>query len=94
MQVPAEFRHLAHCFHQDIMLTLGPTTEEGLVTHLLGFLQQSDQLVVKHFLTELLERNPSGAELQEIWQAAGPDWDFPDDRGLRKFLTMVRDMIE
>jgi hypothetical protein len=91
METPREFVHLAHCFHQDMFLNA--STEEGIVANALRCLRKPEQLVVKGFLTELLARNPAGAELQGIWNATGPDWGFPDDEGLRKFLTMIRDKI-
>jgi hypothetical protein len=60
----------------------------------LEHLNKKQQVVVKKFLEELLTRNPSGAELQQIWHAAGPDYDFPDDEHLRGMLTLIRDMSQ
>lgn len=91
MRVPDEFKHLAHCFHQDS--DLEASTAEEWIANALEFLRKPQQRVVKEFLTELLRGNPTGPELQEIWNGTGPDWGFGDDRELRVFLTMIRDMI-
>ena len=91
MQVPAEFRHLARCFHQDMLLEA--STEAGWIANALQCLDRSEQRVVKQFLTELLRRNPDGKVLQDIWSGTAPSWDFPHDEELRGFLAMVRDAI-
>jgi hypothetical protein len=94
METPTEFRRLAQHFHQDIDITLGPTTPEGLVAHLLRTLRRHQQLVVGQFLSELLKSNPSGDHLQAIWNSAGSDWGFEDSEELRAFLALIRDMID
>lgn len=91
MQVPKEFIHLVHCFHQDMMFFA--STEEGWVANALKFLRPVEKQVVKRFLTELLARDPDIEELQEIWDSAGPDWEFKGE-GLRYILAMIRDRIE
>jgi hypothetical protein len=92
MQVPAEFRHLAHCFHQDS--DLEASSAEEWIAYALRFLRKEQQIVVKRFLAELLRGNPTGAELQAVWEGTGPDWGFGDDEELRVFLAMIRDAIE
>jgi hypothetical protein len=92
MQVPAEFRHLAQCFHQDMLLE--GSTEAEWIANALRCLQKPQQRVVKQFLTELLRGNPDGKVLQEIWSGTAPSWDFPYDEELRGFLAMIRDAIQ
>ena len=92
MQVPAEFRQLARCFHQDMLLEA--STEAGWIANALQCLGQREQLVVKQFLTELLRARPDGKVLQALWNGASPNWAFPHDEELRGFLAMIRDAIE
>lgn len=89
--IPDEFRHLVHCFHQDILLFA--STEEGIVMHALRFLDPRQKEVVRKYLTDLLAENPDIGELQMIWDSAGPDW-FVEGEGLRALLEMIRDRIE
>jgi hypothetical protein len=53
-------------------------------------LNQRQQVIIKRFLQDLLARNPSDAELQRIWNDAGPDYDFENIRGV---LTLIREAI-
>ena len=92
MQIPQEFRHLAHCFHQDSDLMA--STAEQWVAYALGLINQDQKIVVKKFLTELLRGRPDGKVLQDVWESTGPDWGFGDDEELRLFLTMIRDAIQ
>ena len=92
MNTPPEFTHLAHCFHQDMFLEA--STEEGIVGNALRCLTKPQQQIVKGFLTELLARNPTGAELQDVWNNTGPDWGIPNYEGLRRFFAMIRDMAD
>jgi hypothetical protein len=91
MQVPAEFKYLAHCFHQDS--DLEASTAEEWVTNALRCLQSDQKRVVKRFLTELLLKNPDRSSLQKVWESTGPDWSFGDAEELRLFFTMIRDRI-
>jgi hypothetical protein len=92
MQVPAEFRHLAQCFLQD--MHLDASTEAEWITAALRRLDKPQQLVVKQFLTKLLRTNPDGKVLQAIWNGTDPNWGLPDDEELRGFLAMIRDAIQ
>ena len=92
MQVPAEFRHLAQCFHQD--MHLDASTEEEWIANALRCLGRPQQLVVKQFLAEFLRGHPDGRLLQEVWNGTEPNWGFPHDEELRGFLAMIRDSIE
>ena len=95
MRPPPEFHRLAELWHMDFFLDDMPDdpTEAGIVTTLLAQLTGPEKHAVKQFLTDLLKRNPSDAELEEMWQATRADWLFGDPRGLRKFLQMIRDEI-
>jgi hypothetical protein len=90
--VPPEFRTLAGCFHQDMLLE--GSTEAQWITDALECLDKSEERVVKQFLTELLRRNPEGNVLQALWYSTAADWSFPHDEELRGFLAMIRDAIQ
>lgn len=89
LPTPEEFVYLARGFHQDMMMFA--STEKGLVANALRLLNAKEQLIVKRFLTALLDLNPSGEELQNIWKSTDPDWGFDDD-GLRYMFALIRDM--
>jgi len=91
MHIPEEFRYLVLCFHQDI--DREASSEEELVTVLLEFLNPDKKAVVRSFLADLLSRNPSGAELQQMWRDCDPDWSIRKDEDLRHFLTTIRDRL-
>jgi hypothetical protein len=88
MPVPDEFTHLVHRFYQGSESEIS-TMEQWVALALRG-LNQRQQIIIKRFLRDLLARNPSDAELQRIWQHAGPDYDFENIRGV---LTLIRDAI-
>jgi hypothetical protein len=88
MLVPHEFTHMVHRFYQGSDADVS-TTKEWVALALRG-LDQRQQVIIKRFLQDLLARNPSDAELQRIWEDAGPDYDFGDIRGM---LTLIRDAI-
>lgn len=88
MLVPYEFTHMVHRFYQGSDADIS-TMQEWVGLALRG-LNQRQQVIIKRFLQELLARNPSDAELQRIWNDAGPDYDFEDIRGV---LTLIRDAI-
>ena len=91
LPVPEAFVYLAQGgFHQDSRRLA--RDEIAWIRHALGILSADQRRVVRQFLTELLALAPTGQQLQDIWQSTGPDWGFPDDEGLRPFLTLVRDM--
>ena len=92
MQVPAEFRQLARCFHQDMLLE-GSTKAEW-IANALRCLQKPQQRAVKQFLTEFLRGNPDGKALQALWNSTAADLYFPHDEELRGFLAMIRDAIQ
>lgn len=91
MQIPDEFRYLVLCLHQDI--DREASSEEELVSVLLEFLNSDKKAVVRSFLADLLSRNPSGAELQQMWQDCEPDWSIRKDEDLRHFLAAIRDRL-
>lgn len=91
MRLPQEFKHLAQCFYQGSAKEI--SSPEEWVALALEHLNKKQRAVVKQFLEELLSRNPSGAELQQIWRDTGPDYDFPNDEHLRGMLTLIHDMI-
>jgi hypothetical protein len=92
MVVPQEFEHLARGFYQGSgheVSTLQEWIEEALKR-----LNAKQKVVVKGFLTELLSGNHDEAELQHVWNSTSADYFVSGDRGLRTFLTMIRDAIE
>jgi len=89
MVVPDEFVYVAQCFYQGSDEEV--STMEEWVALALRCSNKQDQAVVKRFLQELLAQNPTDAELQRIWNDAGPDYFFEDIRGV---LTLIRDAIE
>ncbi len=89
MLVPKEFHRLVECFYQGSDEEVS-TIEEWIV-FALEYLNKQQRAVVKNFLQELLAQNPTDAELQRIWNDAGPDYFFYDIRGV---LTLIRDSIE
>ena len=91
MYIPDDFRYMVMCFHQDI--DREASNEEELITVLLEFLNADRKVAVRSFLTDLLSRNPSGGELQKMWQDCEPDWGIRDDQMLRRFLGMIRDRL-
>ncbi len=91
MHIPDEFLYLVRCFHQDI--DREASNEQELVTVLLEFLDADQGAAVRSFLAGLLSRNPSGAELQQMWRDCDPDWSIRRDEDLRHFLTTIRDRL-
>ena len=92
ISVPEDFRYLVRLFHQDIHLFV--STEKELARYLVEGLNPHQKMVVKEFVSSLLDREPDGEELQELWESCSPDWSFGDAEELRKFLAMTRDGIE
>jgi hypothetical protein len=88
MLVPDEFTHMVHRFYQGSHAEIS-TMEEWVALALRGMNRQQ-QAVIKRFLKDLLARSPSDAELQRIWDDAGPDYDFDDIRGV---LMLIRDTV-
>ncbi len=91
MYIPDEFRYMVMCIHQDI--DREASNEEELITVLLEFLNADRKAAVRSFLTDLLSRNPSGEELQEMWHDCEPDWGIGGDENLRHFLATIRDRL-
>ncbi|MBX9822997.1 MAG: hypothetical protein K2Y19_20510 [Afipia birgiae] len=91
MRVPAEFAHLVHCFYQGSSSEV--STMEEWVALALSHLGKQQKTIVKRFLQQLLARNPDDAELQQMWDDAGPDYGFPGP-SLRGVLTLIRDSID
>jgi hypothetical protein len=89
MVVPKEFDHVVQCFYQGSSAEV--STMEEWVALSLSFSNKQKQAVVKRFLQELLAQDLTEAELQRIWNDAGPDYFFEDIRGV---LTLIRDSIE
>jgi hypothetical protein len=90
MTVPEAFAEMTLRFHQDI--ELHASTEEEVVAFMVAGLDAEQKATVRAFLDELLARNPTGPELQQVWREGDSDWFFPDE-GLRRFLGMIRDRL-
>lgn len=69
-------------------------TEEQWIGDALNFLEASEQQAVKTFLTELLARDPSGPELQKVWNESSASYLVADDDELRSFLRLIVALIE
>ena len=95
VKAPPEFRKLVTGFYQGSRKEV-PDDREWIALAL-RYLDRADKLAVKQFLAELLNEEPSEAELQKIWNSAGSNYHIVGKNGheaMREFLTMIRDQIE
>jgi hypothetical protein len=91
MDVPEEFKHLTQCFWQGS--DREAEDEDDWIARSLRLCGKNEQVVVKTFLTDLLARNPSVAELKKIWQSGGPSYGIHDEHAL-SFFQKIRDLAK
>lgn len=91
MDIPEEFKAFASLF--DLQLHDQTPNEHELIAFAIKHTPSERKHVVKTYLGELLSRNPSGNELQEIWLNAGASLLIRDQDELRYFLALIRDEI-
>lgn len=76
----------------NLALEEGIEEPDAMIREGLRFLQEDQRRVIKAYLTDLLDRAPSGKELQAIWSACNSYFDFRDAEHLRSFLKRIRDL--
>jgi hypothetical protein len=54
-------------------------------------LDVQQRIVVKKFISDLLDGNKDEAELQSIWNNSSADFFISGDNGARNFFKMIRD---
>ena len=91
MFVPTAFKKLCIYFHQDVGVDSSDPQE--WIAFAQRHLSDSEKLVVKHFLGQLLDGTHGGPELQRVWFSADAEIAFPDDTHLRLFLSKIRDTL-
>jgi len=57
-------------------------------------LGRSCKVELKKFLTDLLSKNPTEAELQELWNAAQDQYYIAGKNAMRIFLTLTLEQLE
>lgn len=95
LQPPPEFYRFAGSYCADGFE--GETDPREAIKRTLGWLDSNGRRVLKEFLTDLLNSNPSEADLQKLWNTnchfyyivgrGGND-------GMRMFLDAVRNQID
>jgi hypothetical protein len=91
MVVPEEFKKLTGCFWSGSHLEAAGDVD--WIQRALRLLNPTERKVVKRFLTALLERNPSVAELQTVWRAGLTGYGT-HDQTIRSFFEKIRDLIK
>jgi hypothetical protein len=91
MSVPAEFRDLVRCFHQDSVPE--PFSEAKWIENQLRLLPPVKRAVVRDYLADILRKELTGLELRRIWNAGDPDFLFPDDEHLRVFFRLIYEQL-
>lgn len=95
LQPPTEFYRFAGMFGADGFEGVNDQVEA--IQHTLGSLNDQARRVLKQFLTELLDKNPSEPELQKLWSDANHFYYIVSrngNDGVRTFLGTVRDQID
>jgi hypothetical protein len=95
LQAPAEFYSFAGLFGADGFD--GVKDEREAIEQGLKSLDNRGRRILKQFLTDLLDRKPSEAELRKLWNGANHHYYIvgrDGNDGVRTFLATVRDQID
>jgi hypothetical protein len=95
LQPPAEFYRFAKMFGADGFE--GVNDQGEAIRRTLRSLNDQARRVLKQFLTDLLDKNPSEPELQKLWNATNHFYYIVGKNGndgVRTFLGTVRDQID
>jgi len=91
MLVPEEFKRLTRCFWQGS--DREAKDEDDWIARSLRLCGEPEQVVIKKFLAELLARNPSVAELKEIWRSGSSSYGVYDEH-VRDFFQKIHDLAK
>lgn len=90
MKTPEEFRYFTSCFwdgsHRE------SDSERLWVARALKMSTRDEQLVIKAFVRELLERDASVEEFQQAWRSGSSVYGIHNDK-IRDFFALIRDSI-
>jgi len=92
MHVSDEFLIFCSGLHQDFDL-YGPEPEDW-IRGALGHVHRERHMVFRDYLNEILSGSYSDAQLSETYHNTSPELGFLDNKELRQFLGMARDIIE
>jgi hypothetical protein len=87
MNIPKSFMKLSLGFRQGT-LEFG-ISENQLIQDSIDTLTPDERSSAKMFLSELLDRNPNGSEIQSIWNNSSASYYVSDDKQLRSLLQLV-----
>jgi len=91
MDVPEEFKRLTQCFWQGS--DLEAKDEDDWIARALRLCGKKEQVVIKAFLTDLLDRDPSIEDLKTIWQSGSPSYSAHDEH-VFAFFQKIRDLAQ
>ena len=91
MQASDEFSQFCLGLHQDFML-YGPEPQDW-INGALDFVEQGRWRALRGYVDRLLTGGYSDAQLQQLYRDTASELAIWDDRGVRPFLTMLRDTI-
>jgi len=92
MHASDEFFQFCRGLHQDFML-YGPEPHDW-IAGALDFVRKGRLPLLRAYIDGLLNGDFSDAELQRIYRSTETELAIWDDRGVREFLKMVRDVID
>jgi hypothetical protein len=91
MEIPKEFFALGEGFHQDTIE--GEFQEKNWVEQGVRGLKDHERDVLRVFLGEVLRKDLSDLELEELWAKSGSDFFIYGPNSIRNFFRMVHDSL-
>jgi hypothetical protein len=93
MQIPDEFYDFCLYLHQDFDVVYGPEPQDW-IKGALEHMGREQRAALRAYVNTLLTGSYNGEELQAIWRSTDAEISCRDERSLRNFLGMVRDIID
>ena len=87
MKIPNSFIKLTLGFRQGTLEAGVP--ESQIIEDSIAILSPAERLTAKSYLSELLERDSSVAQLQNIWNSSSASYYISDDRQLKSLLQLI-----